>query len=104
MLGYLDEAAPFSAEPGPDGFDGVTGGFPLGRVLGDKLGAPARVINDAEMQGLAVIARRGLELVLTLGTGAGTAVFRDGAVITEPSAEALSVLATLRALRPSDGR
>ena len=53
--------------------------FPLGKVMSRELGgAPARVINDAEMQGLAVIAGKGLELVLTLGTGAGTALFRDG--------------------------
>jgi polyphosphate glucokinase len=54
-------------------------GFPLSRVLSRELGGmPARTINDAEMQGLAVIAGRGIELVLTLGTGAGTALFREG--------------------------
>jgi polyphosphate glucokinase len=53
--------------------------FPLASALSKRLGnAPARLINDAEMQGLAVIKRRGLELVLTLGTGAGTALFREG--------------------------
>src|ERR1700681_3916262 len=50
----------------------------LSRLLGD---APARLINDAEMQGLAVIRGKGLELVLTLGTGAGTALFRDGDIM-----------------------
>lgn len=54
-------------------------GVPLGRVLCEQLGdVPAQVINDAEMQGLAAIDGVGLELVLTLGTGAGTALFRDG--------------------------
>jgi polyphosphate glucokinase len=53
--------------------------FALASALSRRLGnAPARLINDAEMQGLAVIRGRGLELVLTLGTGAGTALFRDG--------------------------
>jgi polyphosphate glucokinase len=53
--------------------------FPLASTLSRRLGgAPARLINDAEMQGLAVIRGKGLELVLTLGTGAGTALFRDG--------------------------
>lgn len=52
--------------------------FELAKTLGQRLHAPARLINDAEMQGLAVIRGRGLELVLTLGTGAGTALFRDG--------------------------
>jgi polyphosphate glucokinase len=54
-------------------------GFELAKQLSRRLGnAPARLINDAEMQGLAVIKHKGLELVLTLGTGAGTALFRDG--------------------------
>jgi polyphosphate glucokinase len=33
------------------------------------------------MQGLAVIRGNGLELVLTLGTGAGTGLFRDGEIM-----------------------
>jgi polyphosphate glucokinase len=56
--------------------------FALARILSRHLGgAPARLINDAEMQGLAVIRGKGLELVLTLGTGAGTALFRDGEIM-----------------------
>lgn len=56
--------------------------YELARNLSRRLGgAPARLINDAEMQGLAVIKGRGLELVLTLGTGAGTALFRDGEIM-----------------------
>ncbi len=61
---------------------GVWHDFPLARALSDALGhKPARLINDAEMQGLAAISGSGLELVLTLGTGAGTALFRDGALM-----------------------
>jgi len=57
-------------------------GFELARTLSKRLGnAPARLINDAEMQGLAVIKGKGLELVLTLGTGAGTGLFRDGQIM-----------------------
>jgi polyphosphate glucokinase len=52
--------------------------FPLATALSERLGKPARLLNDAEVQGLGLIAGRGLELVLTLGTGAGTALFRDG--------------------------
>jgi polyphosphate glucokinase len=36
------------------------------------------VLNDADVQGLAAIKGDGLELVCTLGTGFGTAWFRDG--------------------------
>jgi polyphosphate glucokinase len=54
-------------------------GVPLAQLISERLGnVPARMINDAEMQGLAAIEGRGIELVLTLGTGAGTALFRDG--------------------------
>lgn len=56
--------------------------FALAKTLSRRLGgAPARMINDAEMQGLAVIRGSGLELVLTLGTGAGTGLFRDGDIM-----------------------
>jgi polyphosphate glucokinase len=56
--------------------------FALASTLSRRLGnVPARLINDAEMQGLAVIRGRGLELVLTLGTGAGTGLFRDGQIM-----------------------
>jgi polyphosphate glucokinase len=60
----------------------VWANFQLANTLARRLGgAPTRLINDAEMQGLAVIRGTGLELVLTLGTGAGTALFRDGAIM-----------------------
>ncbi|POR50287.1 polyphosphate glucokinase [Paraburkholderia eburnea] len=52
---------------------------PLAQMLGERLGIGlVRMINDAEMQGFAAIEGHGLEFVLTLGTGAGTALFRDG--------------------------
>ncbi|MDB5971236.1 MAG: hypothetical protein JWQ90_3686 [Hydrocarboniphaga sp.] len=58
---------------------GLWAGFALADVLSKKLGGhPSRIINDAEMQGLALIRGKGLELVITLGTGVGTALFRDG--------------------------
>ena len=53
--------------------------FDLARALSKRLGgAPARIVNDAEMQGLGVIKCKGIEFILTLGTGAGTGLFRDG--------------------------
>lgn len=53
-------------------------GFDLARALTRTLKRPVRVLNDAEVQGLAVIADRGVELVVTLGTGVGSALFRNG--------------------------
>jgi polyphosphate glucokinase len=53
-------------------------GYDLAGVLSQKLGKPARIVNDADMQGLAVVKGKGLEFVITLGTGLGTALFRDG--------------------------
>ena len=42
---------------------------------------PVRVANDADVQGSAVIAGKGLEFVMTLGTGVGTALFFNGALL-----------------------
>lgn len=53
-------------------------GFPLEQALSERFGIPARLLNDAEVQGLGIVGGRGLEVVLTLGTGVGSAVFRDG--------------------------
>ncbi|WP_206668602.1 ROK family protein [Pseudomonas saliphila] len=54
-------------------------GFDLPEALSRRLGNhPARIINDADLQGFALIQGKGLELVLTLGTGFGSALFRNG--------------------------
>jgi len=53
-------------------------GFDLAKALEKRLGKPTRVINDADMQGLAVVKGKGVELVITLGTGFGTALYLDG--------------------------
>jgi polyphosphate glucokinase len=57
------------------------GGFDLERALSDHWGKPVRVLNDADVQGFGAIKGEGIEMVLTLGTGAGTAIFRDGEVM-----------------------
>jgi polyphosphate glucokinase len=52
--------------------------FPLERKLKRALDRPVRVANDADVQGLAVIAGKGVEMVITLGTGFGTGLYLDG--------------------------
>ena len=56
-------------------------GVNLSQLLTDVLNKPVRVLNDADMQGLGVVRGQGLELVLTLGTGFGTALFFDGSLL-----------------------
>ena len=56
-------------------------GFELARELQTKLGKPVRMLNDADMQGLAAIKGKGLELVVTLGTGFGSAMFFNGELL-----------------------
>lgn len=41
-------------------------------------GKPTRCANDADVQGLAVIEGKGLEMVITLGTGMGSGLYLDG--------------------------
>jgi polyphosphate glucokinase len=54
-------------------------GFPLRRHMEERPGGkPTRVLNDAAIQGLGVIERRGLEAVITLGTGLGCCLYVDG--------------------------
>jgi polyphosphate glucokinase len=55
--------------------------FDLAAALTARLGKPTRVANDADVQGAAVVEGKGLELVVTLGTGVGTAFFYDGRLL-----------------------
>ncbi len=56
-------------------------GFDLKKGLSKLLMQPARVINDADMQGLGIAKGKGLEMVVTLGTGFGTALLMDGILL-----------------------
>ena len=53
-------------------------GFNLARALERRLRKPVRVENDADVQGLAVVKGKGVEMVITLGTGFGSSIFVDG--------------------------
>ena len=56
-------------------------GFDLGTALSKRLDKPVRVVNDADMQGLGAISGQGVELVITLGTGFGSALFVEGLLV-----------------------
>ena len=56
-------------------------GFELEDALQERFGRPTRVANDADVQGCAVATGKGMELVITLGTGVGSAVFFDGMLL-----------------------
>ncbi len=53
-------------------------GFDLEGELEKRWGKPVRVANDAAVQGYGAIAGVGVELVITLGTGMGSALFTRG--------------------------
>jgi predicted TIM-barrel fold metal-dependent hydrolase/predicted NBD/HSP70 family sugar kinase len=53
-------------------------GYDLQTALSKRWGKPVRVMNDADVQGFGAISGKGVEMVLTLGTGAGTAIFHNG--------------------------
>jgi polyphosphate glucokinase len=56
-------------------------GYDLEGALVQRFGKPVRVANDADVQGCAVVSGEGMELVITLGTGVGCAVFFDGTLL-----------------------
>lgn len=84
--GRVLSAPHFVTEAGPgtkvdDDLVTQWGNFDLAGALRKRLGRPTRVANDADLQGAAVVAGKGLELVVTLGTGVGTAFFYDGRLL-----------------------
>jgi len=56
-------------------------GFDLDRTLEKRLKRPVRAANDAAVQGLGAISGKGLEMVVTLGTGLGCALYLDGRLV-----------------------
>src|SRR5207244_8804927 len=50
-------------------------GFDLQTTLAERLQKPVKVMNDADVQGFGAIHGDGVEMVMTLGTGCGTAIF-----------------------------
>lgn len=76
---YITEGGPHSAVD-PELADQWTR-WPLQEVLTTHWQRPVRVLNDAQVHGAGVISGRGLEVMLTLGTGLGCAVYDEGHVV-----------------------
>ncbi len=55
--------------------------FNIAKILAARLRKPVRVANDADVQGFGAISGVGVELVLTLGTGVGSALFLNGHLV-----------------------
>jgi polyphosphate glucokinase len=56
-------------------------GLDLQRVLEQRFHKPVRVANDAAVQGFGAIRGKGVELVITLGTGFGSSLFTNGHLV-----------------------
>jgi polyphosphate glucokinase len=56
-------------------------GVNLAKELQKRLHKPVRVCNDADVQGFGIIKARGEEMVITLGTGMGCALFVNGVLV-----------------------
>ncbi|HXR85715.1 MAG TPA: ROK family protein [Stellaceae bacterium] len=56
-------------------------GFALADALTARFRKPARILNDADVQGLGVVSGKGFECVLTLGTGIGSSFFYNGRLL-----------------------
>ena len=52
--------------------------FPLEKQLTKTFSRPCVVVNDADLHGFKVISGKGSELVISLGTGVGSALFING--------------------------
>lgn len=55
--------------------------YNLANSLQELLSKPVKVANDADIQGFGAIVGKGVELVITLGTGFGSALFTDGRLL-----------------------
>jgi len=56
-------------------------GYDLQSSISATLNKPTKVVNDADLQGAGVVSGKGLEMMITLGTGCGTALLLDGELL-----------------------
>ncbi|WP_295124818.1 ROK family protein [uncultured Chitinophaga sp.] len=76
--GFVDKGVVITA---PNLGTGKWYGVNLQSRLEELLSRPVHVMNDADMLGLGLISGHGLEMVITLGTGFGTAMFHHGVLM-----------------------
>lgn len=55
--------------------------YDLQSKLAALLGKPVKLVNDADLQGVGMVSGKGLEMMITLGTGVGTALLLDGKLL-----------------------
>ncbi len=84
--GHVLSAPHFSLKMGPGShldpeLHKAWSSFDLAGALSKELNKPTKVANDADVQGAAVVTGKGFEVVITLGTGFGTAMFLDGRLL-----------------------
>ncbi|MEO6732641.1 MAG: ROK family protein [Ferruginibacter sp.] len=76
--GYVKDGVVFTA---PSLAPKKWGGVNLRQILHDEFDCPVAVINDADMQGLGIVSGIGFEMLITLGTGLGTALLLNGTLL-----------------------
>ncbi len=76
--GYVKDGIVFTA---PSLAPKKWGGINLRKILQDEFNCPVQVVNDADMQGLGIAGGKGLEMVITLGTGLGSALLLNGILL-----------------------
>lgn len=76
--GYLKRGVVYTA---PNLEKGKWDRVPFGQMIADEIGKPVRMANDADQQGLGLVEGKGFEIVVTFGTGFGTALLYDGELL-----------------------
>ena len=71
----------FGVTHGAPNLDGDWSDVPLAARVAEITGKPCRAINDADMQGYGAIEGVGVEMMITLGTGMGAAIFTNGHLV-----------------------
>lgn len=71
--GVIKTAPNLGTEPWAD--------YDLQNNIAALLSMPTKVVNDADLQGAGMVSGKGLEMMVTLGTGFGTALLLDGKLL-----------------------